>query len=231
MSVTKVLSFYNRFINIPLSVVMFLFVYVAPTHAQFTVSGAIGGPTTTIIVVNDTSDNTPILADIGGKTPRGSMVQGNRWGRTFGMFASNGDIPVFAVTCNSSEETRFRLHPPDWATNTQRLGTLALTEAYLATEPSQPELKRRVDEIKKSIKHDLGKKEMEQELKEFLRSAEAKSLNQRGNLCENPRTLAAVTFHGGLYWDSYYYQNKVTILIVRGSRENGYHFEGPRYVY
>lgn len=207
--------------------VAFFLVEVAPVQAQF-VSFSLGGPTTQVIVLNNTSDGAPLVATIGNKS-RALPYAGNRWGRSFG-FSNGGDVPIFIQVCSAIQPAYRFNSAPDWAANVSKLGDLAITDDYLRSSPSESDLKTRVSEIKNTIKNQPGKKELSEELTDWFRVVTEQGISPQTSVCGSPITIPLIALH----WQQWYSygQNTVTMITVVGNRKTGYSIQNPApYVY
>jgi hypothetical protein len=220
----------KKHLVIAIVAISFAFAPLQNAVAQYTTSNifsiSILGPSTQIIVLNNTTDNSPILATIGNRVSPTILDQGKRWGRSFGAF-NGGQIPILMQVCKETEDVFHFNNPPEW-TQDERLGTLALTVEYLA-HINEPALKQRVEDLKRFIRNDLRAKAEKHELDDWFKMVKNEGISVKGKNCELPYTLAAVTFDWG-QWNSYG-QLQTTMLIVTGSKKDGYHVERPPYIY
>jgi len=201
----------------------------APLFAQNKLfSWSIGGPGTTIMVVNNTNDHAPLSVTIGDKALKGLLPINGRWGKFFAA-GYGGDVTVFIGVCGTERPMHYFVQPPTWATDTSLLGDLTLTPDYLASlekNPSERDLERRVNEIKNSFKGQFGRKDMIAELDDWFRRVKQSGLNFNGLSCDDPAQINAKVRISE--WD--YNYNPIAEIVVQGDREGGYRIQAPRIV-
>jgi len=184
---------------------------------------------TSIMIVNATSDNTPIMATIGGQNV-GPLTEGQSSTTIFGYFSRWGDIPILVHPC-ADTQTAYRPNwPPDWATDTGNFPGFALTHEYLVSHPSVKDIKSRVDGIGRILNGYPGGKGKESELKAWLKLVDRMGITTEVTNCTELGPLPAVSLNWNA-WNSYN-GDKVTMITIVGSRAKGFWIQNPpRWVY
>jgi hypothetical protein len=120
-------------------------------------------------------------------------------------------------------ERTVNLAPPRWAADESIVGALALTKEYLASQPSEPALKKRVEQLTKKLDKRLGKKAMATELHDWFSVVKRVGIDRRAAICTSPMTITAL-----VHVQYNLYERRTVMLVVRGDRTHGYHIDGPR---
>lgn len=110
---------------------------------------------------------------------------------------------------------------PAWAASDLLPQGIAISEEYLATNPSEKELKRRVDEIKKflDVRQQIGRKEMKKELDRWFKIVRKNGFWAVVRRCSSGPYAQSQT----IYANSYNYNRQVLTLFVRENPGNGYY--------
>ncbi|RJQ29790.1 hypothetical protein C4571_00760 [Candidatus Parcubacteria bacterium] len=138
--------------------------------------------------------------------------------------------------CGRFEEVTLKIFPPPWAADEAVVGRgkageeIALTAAYLATDPDTKDVKRRVEKIKTNLKRKSRWKMREAELKEWLRRFEAFGLEISGSQCI-PEAIIPIKM---VVYTDFYRRQAITLAVREESYSDGkryYRLEGPQYAY
>jgi hypothetical protein len=184
-----------------------------------------GLPTVQIIVVNNTDDGF-VMPTIGDKSGP-MLVRSGRWPRIYGTYSPLGQIPIFVQVCATAEPAIHFNAPPSWTVTLEP--TLALSNEYLATNPSASALKHRVEQLERFTHDQLGGKLERNELKAWFKTVKDQGISAQGFNCGSPVSVPALTFQWGALIGNGGY-NMVTIVNVVGSRKTGYRLNTPQYV-
>lgn len=185
-----------------------------------------------VVVFNATYDCTPLRLLLDDESVDKVLRCGEPWSARFGggsplVYTSNQISLVITAKGCDSQPTRLVVSPPDWAGDLTFLGTLTLTPEYLESRPSEPELKKRVEEIKKFLDHQLGGKRMKRELNEWFKAAKKVGLAFQGLDCNGPDIEGVrVVFNV----DSWNESHRAIAVYIRGDRNRGYVMEPPRWI-
>ena len=220
-------------IRIALLLVPVVFAIASPVSAQVYFSQRAWLRGTTVVVLNAPDAQRPIRIILNAKNVDRVLSPGDHWSASFGgglpiVYASNQyvQLVITAKGCNS-QPTRLVVVPPDWARDDSFLGALTLTDEYLNSKPTEPELKKRVEEIKKFLDNQLGGKRMKRELDQWFRAAKKASLAFYGLACNGP-DIEGVRVNFSI--DSYNENHKAIAVYIRGDRASGYVMEPPRWI-
>jgi|GEM_PF-2478657 hypothetical protein len=179
---------------------------------------------TSIMLVNATSDNTPIMATIGRQNV-GPLTEGQSSTTLFGYFSRWGDIPILIHPC-ANTQTAYRPNwPPDWATDTGNFPGSALTHEYLVQHPSEKDIKSHIEGIGHVLKGYPGAKPKEAELKEWFKLISKAGITTEVTNCTELGPLPAVSLNWAT-WNAYDC-DKVTIITVVGNRQSGFSIQNP----
>lgn len=204
---------------------------------------------TKVVVFNATYDQRPIRIILDEKNVDRVLGPGEHWSASFGgglpiVYTSNQRISlvITAKGCDS-QPTRLTVAPPDWARDESFLGAenilaatpganagasrLTLSDDYLESRPSEPELKKRVEEIKKFLDHQLGGKRMKRELDDWFKAAKNVGLAFNGLDCNGP-DIEGVRVDFNV--DSWNESHRAIAIYIRGDRARGYVMEPPRWI-
>ncbi|MGB7957457.1 MAG: hypothetical protein WCF77_01250 [Minisyncoccia bacterium] len=174
-----------------------------------------GGPKTRLIVLNEVSDGTLLWAQIGGQATKQPIGPGGQWSRGF-TYGTNGSVEVRLTVCPVHETVRNSvIEPPEWAMN-EKLGANALTEEFLRSDPSEKDVRKRVEGIEKSLDGRLGRREKISELEGWLRTVRQSGLTPAATSCRNRQVDTFV--QDVSQWG---YGRTITI-VVHGSLIAGY---------
>ncbi len=214
-----------------LAVVLFLVATDAVAQASFSQRAWLHG--TKVVVFNATYDCTPLRLLLDDKTIDKVLKCGDPWSASFGgglpiVYTSNQQISlvITAKGCDTNP-TRLVVVPPDWARDESFLGALTMTDEYLNSRPSRPELKKRVEEIKKFLDHQLGGKRMKGEISDWFKAAKKIGLAFTGLDCNGP-DIEGVRVDFNV--DSYNESHRAIAIYIRGDRARGYVMEPPRWI-
>jgi len=178
---------------------------------------------TQIKVQNATDDHKPIVAQVGTSeyfiAPGGNYV----WAinRGFFFFAAPTYLTVSAQVCDGVKYVQI-VPVPAWAASSLVPQGLALSEDYISKNPSEKDLKRRIDEIKKILdkQGQVGRKEMKKELDRWFKTAKKYGFGAVVRECSSgPYALGQPVSADNLY----NYNRRVVTFFVRGNAKNGYY--------
>lgn len=229
---TGIARFFKSFFS-KQSIVAMLIVFAFPATAasQINLSQSMWLQGTKVLIVNATEDGLIQLV-ANGKRIRGTVSPGNNASITFGsglfvFYPASGyyEAAVSANICKTSSQATFVVPPPDWATDQNLLGSLALTPDYLGSNPRKSELRGRVKAIEKFLHDRLGEKEMKAELRDWLNAVEKTGLAWRDSSCSDPVVLG---IRVPVYLNSYNNAGRTLAVYIRGNRTSGYRAEGPQ---
>jgi hypothetical protein len=208
-------------------VLLFAGIVLAPAQpASAQQNWTVIGLSAKVVVVNTTSDNTPVMAQIGDKNI-GPLTMGQR-GDT--KVRGSGQIPIIIHPC-ADTATAYRPNwPPDWATNTGNFPGDALTKDYLVQHPSTKDIKAHIDRIAHSLKGQPGAKGKKKELEDWLNLIKNIGITTEVTNCTELQPMTAV--FSWEMWSPYYVTEPVTMLTITGDRKNGFRIQNPpRWVY
>jgi hypothetical protein len=174
--------------------------------------------------VNSTSDGSPIGPVVDGQQNRTLTQSGGIFTRTFSETAwdYNGpaqiDFEIYACRNVVPVLPNLTQGLPEWAMDESRFGSTAITTSFLASNPSETDVRNRVDAIKRSIdqRDELGKKESKRELDEWFKAVRKLNPRQSDQLCGDAQII-----HGTLDV-SQYWGRRVALITVTGDRTKGY---------
>jgi hypothetical protein len=183
-------------------------------------------PGTTIKVLNATSDGTLIGPVVDGQqdrklTPVGGIFKRpyqSLWGINNGptqvdyeIYACRNEHPVLAGTF---------YNPPTWSPDKTYLGDLALTPAYLATNPNEDQLGDRVKAIEDLLnsRRELGRKDKINELKDWYKGVKKTGIKVDDQVCGDAQIM-----HGTIDVSQWYGHRTILITVV-GNRTAGYKY-------
>lgn len=177
---------------------------------------------TPVKVQNATDDNKPVVAQVGTSERFIPPGENHVWvvDRGFFAFTAPTQLTVSAQVCN--EVQYVQIAPvPAWAMSNLVPQDLALSENYIASNPSENDLKRRVDDIKKFLdaRGQVGRKEMKKELDYWFRTAKKRGFGAVIRRCSSGPHAQGQT----IYANNHNYNRQVLTLFVRGSARNGYY--------
>lgn len=186
-----------------------------------------GAPKAPVTVINATSDRVPLIA-IDTANHRNVVVEPGSPGRINVEFFSEQGDAFFAIDACSSTQKAYRFNsPPDWATDAGDFPDVALTQEYLASRPSEENLKNRVDKIKRVLHGQLGGKEKASELNSWFKLVKRAGISTEVVACNDaipvPVRIASATL--------LYNLGSQTTVVISGSRARGYYATYGQYVY
>ena len=191
-------------------------------HTIFTVGHVAG---TDLRVLNATSDGSSLQLTVNNRAVRGFLLPGmDPWKGHYGP--GYGDVPVIIRACAVTAERTINLAPPRWATDESVVGALALTRQYLAGQPSEPALKKRVEQLEKKLDKRLGRKAMVTEIRDWFGAVKRVGIGRSASACVSPVTLVV-----RLRVQYNLYERRTVMLVVRGDRGHGYRVDEPRDTY
>jgi hypothetical protein len=213
----------KKFLGLALALTLLV---LAPTQMALAQGWVIIGLSAKIVVVNATSDNTPVMAQIGEKNI-GPLTLGQSDSVKVG---GSGQIPIVIHPC-ADTRTAYRPNwPPDWTTDTGNFPGAALTHEYLVQHPSIKDIKSHIDGIGRYLKGQPGGKAKEAELKNWLKLIEKVGITTEVTNCTELQPMTAI-FNWEM-WSPYYYTEPVTMLTITGDRKTGFRIQNPpRWVY
>jgi hypothetical protein len=207
------------------NIVMVLLLAAASLSAQHTISVFGHTPGIDLRILNDTTDKAPLQLTVNSRDVRGFLLPGmDPWRGHYG--SGYGDVPIVIRACAAIAERTVNLAPPRWAADEGLVGGLALTKEYLAGQPSEPDLKKRVEQLEKKLSKRLGHREMIAELHDWFNAVKHLGINRSVQVCGNPVTLTAL-----VHVQYNLYERRTVMLVVRGDRKHGYRVNGPRDAY
>ncbi len=188
-------------------------------------SGSFGGPNTNITIINNTSDNSPIMPTIEGRTGR-IIWQGNSFEYGFGPYTNGGgEIQIEVQVCSETQTVYQFNSAPSWPDNIAEPNGLAITDAWLRTEPTKNDLRERVEIIKRFMHDQPGGGDYISQLKSWLKDVDKHGIARTGDSCVLPYTIPAIAFNWAMY--NAYGGNVETVITVVGNRKDGYHIQNP----
>ncbi|MDE2018912.1 MAG: hypothetical protein KGJ13_01045 [Patescibacteria group bacterium] len=196
----------------------------APLAAQSILTFGLGRfPGSDVTLENDTTDAVLQLM-VNGKMIRGYMPYASTpWHGFFGP--GFGDLAMKVWACSSiTSTTVYAAGIPDWATDPTIVGGLAITEGFLDSQPSEPVLHRRIEDLKRTLDQQkrLGRKDMKKDLDFWYKGVKRVGLVHEEPVCVNAKTIEIRT---RIAYDTF---DRLAVPIrITGDRERGYRVEGP----
>ncbi len=196
-------------------------------HAQQSyILGGFNLPHVDVIIVNKTDDNTPLETSVDNAYAKGYLQQDSQhiWQFDETAFGYNGparvEVMIKACRVLRTPSADALNGPPSWATDEKFLGTLALTDAYLETDPGERDLGSHVNAIKSFLdrRGELTRKQMKKDLDSWFKEVRRAGLRQTAPLCSTADAQLIVgTVDVTSYWGRRPY-----VIEVTGNRDEGY---------
>ena len=178
-------------------------------------------PTMRLEIINGTDDQAFVVPIVDGTV--GSDVKTNGYPFMMNFGVTRGEMSVVLQVCKELDYQHATDFAPIWAQNRNEFGADALGDVNDKT--SLKEIKRRVENIKKSLRDYPGGKVKERELDNWYKRVKHNGVNLSGVQCRSPRVLPVKTYG----WNYGYSQLHIIQLTVRGDEERGYRIDPPQY--
>jgi len=130
-------------------------------------------------------------------------------------------LSVVVETCSSAKEIDMAVEPPQWTTGDGIPKDAALTPAFLAGNPTMPDIRKKVKGLEKWLKHRPGERLMKDDLHAWVKTVEERGLIAPASVCEGAKPLQAVS----VYIDPNVYSWPNVTLVARGEKKTGYYLE------
>jgi hypothetical protein len=180
-------------------------------------------PHSTVSVTNSLDRNYVVEVVVADRS-QGFIPVGGNLSHPYG-FANGGSLQVQLNICRGIGTRDIFARAPEWA-RSEKNGALAITDAYLATNPSRPALKARIKQLNESIKNELARKPRVIALNQWFDRVNQTGISFQAKSC----TGLVETFTENVFIPPYQYRNSVATMIVRGNETAGFRIEQPGYV-